>query len=79
MEMVKKMPVTPRVAQSTAKTDVLTRVSVEAIRRRAYSLFEARGSEHGHDVEDWLVAETELLNGNKEIAWPFAKPQRRVR
>ena len=77
--MVKKMPVTPRAAPSTTKTDVVTRVSAEAIRRRAYSLFEARGSGHGHDVEDWLVAETELLNGDNEIAGPFAKPQRRVR
>jgi hypothetical protein len=77
--MVKKMPVTPRATQSTAKTDVVTRVSAEAVSRRAYSLFEARGSEHGHDVDDWLVAETELLNGKNEIASPFAKPQRRVR
>jgi hypothetical protein len=79
IEMVKKMTVTPRAAQSTAKTDVVTRVSAEAISRRAYSLFEARGSEHGHDVEDWLVAERELLSGNNEIARPFAKPQQRVR
>jgi Protein of unknown function (DUF2934) len=77
--MVKKTPVTPRGPQRPAKTDVVTRVSAEAVSRRAYSLFEARGSEHGHDVEDWLVAETELLNGNNEIASPFAKPQRRVR
>jgi hypothetical protein len=77
--MVKKMPVTPRATQITAKTDVVTRVSAEAVSRRAYSLFEARGREHGHDVEDWLVAETELLTGiNTEIASPFAKPQRRV-
>jgi hypothetical protein len=77
--MVKKMPVTPRAAQSTAKTDVVTRVSAEAVSRRAYSLFQERGGEHGHDVEDWLLAETELLNTNStEIASPFAKPQRRV-
>jgi DUF2934 family protein len=77
--IVKKMPVMPRAAQSAAKTDIVTRVSAEAISRRAYSLFEARGSEHGHDVEDWLMAERELLNGNNEIAWPFARPQQRVR
>jgi hypothetical protein len=77
--MVKKTPVTPRAAQSTAKTDVVTRVSAEAVSRRAYSLFQARGGEHGHDVEDWLLAESELLNTNStEIASPFAKPQRRV-
>jgi Protein of unknown function (DUF2934) len=77
--MVKKMPVMPPAAQSTTKTDVVTRVSAEAVSRRAYSLFQARGGEHGHDVEDWLLAETELLNGiNTEIASTFAKPQRRV-
>jgi hypothetical protein len=30
------------------------------IARRAYELFEARGGDHGHDVEDWLEAEREL-------------------
>jgi hypothetical protein len=34
----------------------------DAIARRAYELFEARGFEHGHDQEDWLRAESELLN-----------------
>jgi Protein of unknown function (DUF2934) len=77
--MVKKIPVTPRAAPSTAKTNVVTRVSAEAVSRRAYSLFQARGSEHGHDVDDWLLAETELLNGiNTEIVSPFAKSQRPV-
>ncbi|MGA8621126.1 MAG: Hsp20 family protein [Candidatus Sulfotelmatobacter sp.] len=33
----------------------------DAIGRRAYELFEARGCEHGHDQEDWLRAESELL------------------
>jgi HSP20 family protein len=32
-----------------------------AIACRAYELFEARGSEHGHDREDWFRAESELL------------------
>lgn len=32
-----------------------------AIARRAHELFEARGREHGHDLEDWLRAESELL------------------
>jgi DUF2934 family protein len=70
IEITKKMPVTPRTAQRTAKTNVVTRVSAEAIRRRAYSLFEARGSEHGHDVEDWLVAETELLTATTKSLGP---------
>jgi len=33
----------------------------ERIARRAYDLFTARGAEHGHDVEDWLAAERELI------------------
>jgi len=32
----------------------------EAIERRAFDLFEKRGYELGHDVEDWLKAEHEL-------------------
>jgi HSP20 family protein len=32
-----------------------------AIAHRAYELFEARGSEHGHDLQDWFRAESELL------------------
>jgi hypothetical protein len=34
----------------------------EQIRRRAYELYEARGHEHGHDREDWLQAEAEVLD-----------------
>ncbi|MGA7926433.1 MAG: Hsp20/alpha crystallin family protein [Candidatus Sulfotelmatobacter sp.] len=38
-----------------------TRHISDAIARRAYELFEARGFEHGHDREDWFRAESELL------------------
>jgi hypothetical protein len=34
----------------------------EAIARRAYELFLARGAKHGNDLEDWLQAERELLD-----------------
>ena len=33
----------------------------EVIRRRAYELYEARGCEHGHDFDDWLHAEEEVI------------------
>lgn len=33
----------------------------EAIARRAYDLFERRGRQRGRDLEDWLQAESELL------------------
>jgi hypothetical protein len=28
---------------------------------RAYELYVQRGSEHGHDIEDWLAAERQIL------------------
>jgi hypothetical protein len=31
------------------------------IAHRAYDLYLARGGEHGHDLDDWLHAEHELL------------------
>jgi hypothetical protein len=33
----------------------------EAIRSRAYAIFEQRGREHGHDLDDWLIAEAEVV------------------
>jgi HSP20 family molecular chaperone IbpA len=33
----------------------------EAIALRAYQLFEDRGCVHGHDLEDWFRAESEIL------------------
>jgi hypothetical protein len=32
----------------------------EDIRHRAYELFEARGREDGHELDDWLRAEEEI-------------------
>jgi hypothetical protein len=34
----------------------------DAIANRAYELFLARGCSHGHDAEDWLAAEQELMD-----------------
>jgi hypothetical protein len=36
------------------------RVPPVEIARRAYELYEQRGGEHGHDMDDWLRAEHEL-------------------
>ena len=80
MVKTKKMAATPRAAQRTAETPVVTHVRADDISRRAYSLFQARGSEHGHDVEDWCVAEAELLTGKDvDIVSTNAKTQRRLR
>jgi len=32
----------------------------EEIRRRAYELYESRGREDGHDVDDWFGADAEI-------------------
>ena len=35
-------------------------VAETEIARRAYELYEQRGCAHGHDVDDWLLAEQQL-------------------
>jgi len=45
----------------------------ELIRARAYQLYEERGGEHGHDLEDWIRAESEVI-GSKTGA-PTSEPE----
>jgi Protein of unknown function (DUF2934) len=41
----------------------------QEIRRRAYTLYEERGREDGHDIDDWLRAEAEVsATGQKAAA-----------
>jgi hypothetical protein len=40
----------------------------EQIRLRAYELYEARGREDGHAVDDWLQAEAEFDAGQQATA-----------
>jgi uncharacterized protein HemX len=40
-------------------TNIGTRLE-QQIRNRAYQLYEERGREDGHEVEDWLRAEAEV-------------------
>lgn len=35
--------------------------SQDRIRERAFEMFEMRGSSHGHDMQDWLHAERQIL------------------
>ena len=37
----------------------------DEIAARAYEIFQARGSEHGADLDDWLQAERELSQRSK--------------
>lgn len=45
----------------------------EAIAHRAYELFEARGGQHGLDLQDWFRSETELLHPLKVDTWQSDK------
>ena len=46
----------------TAKPDEGSlELTEEIMRLRAYRFFEERGYEHGHDLDDWLRAEAEVL------------------
>jgi len=35
----------------------------ERIRQRAHEIYEARGREDGNDLDDWLIAESEVTRG----------------
>lgn len=50
--LTKPNPITGRTAAEADRK--------ERIRVRAYELYEARGGEDGHDMEDWLSAEAEI-------------------
>ena len=55
-------------SDSTAKHDEPSLDSTEElIRVRAYQLYEERGCEKGHDLDDWLRAESEIA-GKKPAA-----------
>jgi Protein of unknown function (DUF2934) len=40
----------------------------DEIRRRAYELYEERGCEPGHEVEDWFEAERQVMGRLQQIA-----------
>ena len=53
------MRVPPKPSSPSGKTKV--EAVAEQIRCRAYKLYEERGREEGHEVEDWLRAEAEII------------------
>ncbi len=52
--------------QNPVETETLYPPELEGkIRARAYELFEQRGGVTGHDLEDWLQAEKEVMGEPK--------------
>lgn len=62
---ISTLPNSPTAPQTTeSSTDV-----TEQVRYRAYELYEQRGREDGHELDDWLQAESEIAHqGAKAVA-----------
>ncbi len=56
-------PTTTRVSAMARPIQVSEQRTEAGVSRRAFELYEARGCEDGHDVENWLQAERELRVG----------------
>jgi phosphosulfolactate phosphohydrolase-like enzyme len=54
--------------------EVLTAAVREKITQKAYERFVARGKKHGFAMEDWILAEKEVLNSGAQVAKPKEKP-----
>ena len=50
----------PKATKTQAADIAADRTLEEQIRLRAYALYVDRGSEDGHDLDDWLRAEAEF-------------------
>lgn len=61
----RNMPATPDAnEQAAAIPSAATFDREQAIREAAYACFEARGCEPGHELDDWLKAETMVQQAN---------------
>jgi hypothetical protein len=43
---------------------------IEDVRSRAYALYESRGRDDGHDIDDWLLAEQQAICHAAEMKRP---------
>jgi hypothetical protein len=59
----------PRHRRRNQESQILAiKLTHEEIARRAYQLYEDRGGEHGHDLQDWFQAERELREFLRDAA-----------
>ncbi len=52
---------------SQASNPDFPELTEEIIRQRAYELFEQHGCEPGHDLDDWLQAEADVMGKKTSI------------
>ena len=60
----------------SSETPLANSIPDEDIAKRAFELYEARGRQNGHDVEDWLQAEQELEEEQRFRTFPRAATAR---
>jgi hypothetical protein len=56
----------PRMVKSAPRPSMVPFSLQEEIRRRAYELYKQRGPSSGSEMDDWLVAEREILERYQE-------------
>jgi hypothetical protein len=54
----------PHLAPSEPESPTLTE---DLVRQRAYELYEERGCEDGHELDDWFKAEGEILGKKPSV------------
>jgi HSP20 family protein len=59
---------TPKIVFGEGLAELASNIR-DAVAHRAYELFEARGSQHGHDIDDWFRAEAELVHPMSVDIW----------
>jgi hypothetical protein len=59
---------TPTPIRTISQTTESTSELQEQVRRRAYELYEQRGRDDGHELEDWLQAESEMTQQKAKTA-----------
>ena len=57
-----KFPAIYGVRYSADTSGLTVENAPEFIRKRAYQLFEIRGRQAGHELDDWLQAEREIIS-----------------
>jgi Protein of unknown function (DUF2934) len=65
MKLTRSASTAPQTAATVAVMKSASELQ-DQIRRRAYELYEQRGSNDGHEVSDWLQAESEVAQ--KKVA-----------
>lgn len=59
--LIRHQTTEPPVVIKTTGLSVEAKEMLDAIARRAYEIFEAKGKARGHDLENWFEAESELF------------------